>query len=106
MNVNRSFSHPVDWECLDNLISKYPVAVQRSISSKIIRDAIEQFAKIKESKQESNLDDYGGAPRLDLEPKEWKKMLKEMNTPEVRELQTLMKKRKSLVDDEIFRRTL
>jgi hypothetical protein len=106
MNVNRSFSHPAEWKCLDDLISGYPVAVQRSISSKIIRDAIEQFAKVKKSKQLSNLDDYDDAPRLTLEAKEWKKMLKVMNTPDVRDLLKLMKNRKSLVDEEIYRRAL
>lgn len=106
MNVNRSFSHPVDWKCLDDLVSTYPTAVQRSIQSKIIREAVESYAKQKASKQTSNLDDYGKAPRLDLEQKEWKKMLKQMSTTEIKELLDLIKKRKSLVDDEIYRRVL
>lgn len=106
MNVNRSFSHDKDWTCYDDLIKEYPIAIQRSVGSKIIREAIELFAKSRKSKQLVNMEDFVGAPRLDLEQKEWKNMLKNMNIQEVRELQTLMQKKKSLVDDEIYRRTL
>jgi hypothetical protein len=105
MNVNRSFSHDKDWNCYDDLIKEYPVAIQRSIGSKIIREAIELFAKTKKSKSLVTMDDYGNAPRLDLEQKEWKKILKAMSITDVRDLQKLLGKRKGLVDDEVYKRT-
>lgn len=105
-NIVRSFSHDKDWNCLDDLIAEYPIAVQRSISSKIIREAVELFSKQKKSKSLVTIEDFGGAPRLDLEQKEWKQLLKSMSITDVRELQQLMKKKKDLVDDEIYKRTL
>jgi hypothetical protein len=108
MNVNRSFSHPVEWHCLDNLIAEYPPGVQRSITSKIIRDAVELFAKQKVSKQTNSLDDYEDSlvPNMKWDKKTWTRNVKTLDPKDLREWKILLTKRLALVDEELYRRTL
>lgn len=106
MSKVRTFSAPDDWKCLDNLLEKLPRSVDISGA---VRMSVESFYKTVESKPTVTLDTFKTEttiPELNIDPKTWKKLLKDMSIEDIRELQTLMNKRKSLVDDEIYRRTL
>lgn len=108
MNVPRSFSHPVEWDCLDKLVQSYPFHVQNKIRSKIIIDAVELYSKHKLQHHSTSLDDFDDklTPNLNWDLKTWKGNLKELDTDALKQWQKLIKKRLSLVEEELFRRTL
>jgi len=109
MNVNRSFSHDIHWNCLDLLVAKYPIPQQRSITSKLIREAVELFSKYHTTKQTTSLDDYKDgeiSPSLDLDKKIWKKMSKSEDTKKLKELEMKMIGRLAIIKTEIYERTL
>ena len=102
--MSTCFTYPKDWDCLDELASKYP----RSVGiSKIIRIAIEEQNKRLEKKSNQSIEDFAEkyAFGLDSDVKIWKAQLKEMDATELRELQQLLKKREGLVGDEVYKRT-
>ena len=99
------FSHPKDWKCFDELLSKYPRAINDSL---IIRKAIEFHLSALEKKPSVTLDTYRDivTPELEMDGKTWNKLLKGMDTTEVRKLKELMLKKMTLVDEVIYQRTL
>ncbi len=107
-NVPRSFSHPSDWDCLDKLVEKYPLNRRACARSEIIRTGVELLSKMQNSKQTVNLDDFkdNTLPRLDLDSKAWKELVKSNETQDLRQLQKIMQTKINIVNDEIYRRTV
>ena len=98
-----TFSHPLDWKCLDELCAKYPRAISES---KIIRIAIEEQLILKNKKGSQSITDFADkyAFGLDSDVKIWKASIKTMTPIEISELATLLKKRTGLVTDELIKR--
>lgn len=107
-NVPTSFSHPSDWDCLYKLVSKYPLNRQACARSAIIREAVELLSKTQKTQQTINLDDFkdNTLPRLDLDSKAWKELVKSNETQDLRQLQKIMQTKINIVNDEIYRRTV
>lgn len=108
MNVNTSFSHDVEWKCLEEMVKLYPASRQRVVRSSIIREGVEILSKIKKSKQTTNLDDYkeDTLPRLELDNKTWKDLAKSSEVQELRQLQKTIQMKLNIINEEIYRRTL
>ena len=102
---NTCFSHNDDWKCLGELLEKLPRTINKS---KAIVMSVEALNKQITAKTNLSLDDFEepNVVRLEADPKIWRQQLKEMNVQELRDLQKLMQKRKSLVDDAIYKETL
>ena len=102
--MSTCFTYPKDWNCLEQLCSKYP----RHIGvSKIIRIAVEEYNKILSKKTNQLIEDFADKYAFNLESdiKVWKAAIKAMDAVDVRELQKLLKKREGLVGDELYKRT-
>jgi len=106
MSKVKSFSFPDEWKCLDNLLDKMPRAMD---ASKTVKVAVEQMLEKVTNKPFISLDNFEKEdvviPDLKMEVKTFNKLLKTMDIVEVRNLQKLLNKRKSAVDDEVYRRT-
>lgn len=104
MSKSTAFSHDDDWNCLNELLTKLP----RSISkSKAVVMAVEELNKQITRKSSLSLDDFkekDTLPRLEAEQKVWKKLIKDKSTSELKELVRLCSSRKSLVEEELYRR--
>lgn len=102
---NESFSFPTGWKSLDNLLEKLPRSIKKSNA---IVMSVDYYLKQLEQKSNLSLDDFkdSNVPRLDADLKIWKELVKPMNSTDLRELQQLLQKRKSLVDEAIYRKSL
>jgi hypothetical protein len=106
MSKVKSFSFPDDWKCLDNLLDKMPRAMD---ASKTVKVAVEQMLEKVTNKPYVSLDSFGTkdtvVPDLHMDVKTFSKLLKSMDIVEVRNLQKLLGKKKTSVDDEVYKRT-
>jgi hypothetical protein len=101
-----SFSVPCEWNCLDKLLEKLPRAIN---TSKAVQLSVEDMLKNVDKNTFVSLDSFKTettTPGLEATPKIWSNILKEMDATDIRNLQKLIKKRASLVEDELYRRTL
>ncbi len=106
MTKVKSYSVPDGWNCLAELLEILPRSMD---ASKTIKLAVENLLEKVQNKPFISLDNFETeitVPDLPMDLKLWKKLLKDMSIPDVRDLHKLMTKRQSLVDDEIYRRTL
>jgi len=106
MSKIRTFSSPVDWNCLEQLLTKLPRTIDRSGA---VRLSIEKFLESVTKTPYVSMDNFVSAitkPTLEADPKTWSALLKGMDVKEVRELQKLMQKRLNIVNDEVYKRTL
>ncbi len=106
--VIQSFSHDPDWKCLETIISKYPVMKQRSVTSKVIRDAIELYAKYDTVKGTTSLDDFKkneASPSIDLDKATWRKFCKDEDIDKLKKIESKLIGRLSLVKTAIYERT-
>ena len=99
-----SFTFPKEWNCFEELCSKYPRNIN---ASKIFRLTVEAQLEAKNRKSNQSIVDFADKYSFDLESdvKVWKAAIKSMDVVEVRELQKLLKKREGLVGDEVYKRT-
>lgn len=106
MSKIRTFSSDEGWNCLDRLLEKLPRSID---TSGAIRLSIEKFLETLEKKPFVSLDNFKTettTPDLNSDNKIWKELTKKMEVVELRDLQKLITRKKSIVDDEIYRRTL
>lgn len=69
--------------------------------------AVEELNKIMARKSSLSLEDFteeNSIPRLEAEQKLWKKILKDKSAKELKELVRLCSSRKSLIEEELYRR--
>lgn len=104
MSKNITFSHDDTWTCLDQLLEKLPRSINKS---RAIVLSIEEMNKKVTRKSSTSLDDFAEditTMRLESDPKFWKTNLKEKSASELKELLKLISSRKSLVEEELYRR--
>ena len=102
---NESFSFPNGWKSLDSLLDKLPRSIKKSNAIVL---SVDYYLKQLEQKSNLTMDDFkeSNVPRLDADVKIWRELVKPLNSTELRELQQLLQKRKSLVDEAIYRKSL
>lgn len=105
--MSNCFSHPKGWNCWEELCLKYPRNLNES---QIFRICVEEQNKRIDAKgvTTSSLDDYSDKliPSLAWDLPTWKSNIKVVDTQELREWLKLINKRKNLVEEEVYKRTL
>lgn len=100
-----SFTYPENWNCFQKLCDTYPRTMGMS---KIFRITVEEALANKMRKSNQSIEDFAEKYAFNLESdiSVWKSAVKAMKPDEIRELAKLLKKRESLVSEELFKRTL